>query len=381
MSKQQIEQEPQDTVNPVWDIFRYVVILALVGFGIWYYYFKKPVVLTAQQTQGRTMGTDYSVKVHDFPEKKDWHVVAESIQARLDAIDQAMSTFKSDSDICRFNASDSTEWFDVSADTARVVRKAQEIASLTGGALDITVAPLVDLWGFGPKDGLTGMAELLERSAQIKERVGFGRLEVRSDPPGLKKELPELTIDLSAIAKGFAVDAVGELLEEHQLRNYMVEVGGEVRCRGNKGNRGDWTIGIEKPLPVPPGMMPGLQCKLHLHDESLATSGDYQNFREVDGVRFSHLIDPRTGLPAERIAPGEPTPKERLGSVSVIEKDCVRADALATALFVLGPEKGLELARQNHLAVLYLIRTEDKNAPIREAASPLFLEKVEPSEK
>jgi thiamine biosynthesis lipoprotein len=437
------DDQPQPS-NSTWDIIRYVVVVVLLVVGVWYVYFRQPIILTAQEVRGMTMGTDYSVKVADFVKGTNpdvWKNIETLIQQRLDEIDRLMSTYRTESEVSRFNNSDSADWFNVSKDTAEVVHLALEISQLTEGAFDITVAPLVELWGFGAnrQPDLT-INNLEEKTNQIKPKTGYDKLEVRLQPPALKKSIPELRIDLSAIAKGYAVDCVTKLLEENGFVNYMVEIGGEVRCRGNKGTAGDWMIGIEKPFIISTNEFYGLQRKLRIGDRALATSGDYQNYRELDGVRFSHFIDPRTGFPIERLAiseskmlkneplqkeekkeeeqqqteqqqqqqklsqqempPQEPLQtktlqpeslqteslqpkqlqenslqldtKERLGSVSVLAETCVRADALATAFFVLGEHKGLELAEKHGIAVLFLFRTEQKDHPIREAASTTF---------
>lgn len=372
-TRETADENVSETPSSGSDMLRYLIVLALVAVGAWYYYFRQPVVYSAQQTQGKTMGTDFSVKVCDFPETGDWTALAAKIQERLDAVDRTMSTFKPDSEISRFNASRSDEWFEVSKETAQVVRLALDVSEASGGAFDVTVSPLVAFWGFAPPTGLKADAfseeERAKKVAEIKERIGHEKLEVQLDPPALKKSHPELAIDLSAIAKGYAVDVLAELLEENKIVHYMVEVGGEVRCRGNKGDQGDWKIGIEKPLLAPPGTLPGLQRAVRLGDRALATSGDYQNYRDIGGVRYSHLIDPRSGFPVERIPEAEAMPTERLGSVSVVDKSCARADAFATALFVLGEKDGLELAREKNLNVLFLFRSE-KN--VREASTPNF---------
>ncbi|MDR2117855.1 MAG: FAD:protein FMN transferase [Planctomycetaceae bacterium] len=376
------EDQPQAN-NSFWDIIRYVSIIVLLAVGIWYYYSQKPLVLTAQETRGMTMGTDYSVKVADFVKETDhrvWENIEVKIQQRLDGIDRAMSTYRADSEVSRFNNSDSTDWFNVSKDTAEVIHTALEISRLTEGAFDITVSPLVDLWGFGANQqaDLT-FKDLEEKTIRIKPKIGYDKLEVRLQPPAIKKSIPELRIDLSAIAKGYAVDCVAILLEENGFANFMVEVGGEVRCRGYKGissnykaTSHNWIIGIEKPFIVSPDGFSGLQRKLPINDLALATSGDYQSYREINGVRYSHFIDPRTGFPTEYLAAGEPKPVERLGSVSVITERCIHADAWATAFFVLGEHKGLELAEKHGIAVLFLFRTEQKDQPVREAASTTF---------
>ncbi len=372
------------------DILRLIAVVACIGIGLWYYYGNTPSTFAAKEASGRTMGTDFVVRVSDFPQDNDalsWPKIAENIQARLDKLDNAMSTFKPDSDISRFNASKSTDWFAVSPDTARVVEQALKISKLTDGAFDITAAPVVNLWGFGPtKENLT-FEELERKSAELKNWIGYDKLAVRLNPPAIKKSVPELTLDLSAIAKGFAVDCLAELMDEWKLSHFMIEVGGEVRCRGyrggHKGTRDapePWRIGIEKPLIVPPGDFPGFQQILALGDapsgrNAMATSGGYRNFREVNGVRFSHIVDPRSALPTEIIRPTQKVvanavlPSDPVALVSVLDQSCVRADALTTALFVLGEEKGLRLAAEQGLAVLFVLRTDQQSAPLRESPS------------
>ncbi len=380
--------ETQKSSGVIGDLLRLVIIGVLIGVGAWYFYFSKSVAVTAKEMTGKTMGTDFLVKVADFPVTDDaeaWPNFAAQIQARLDEIDRLMSTYKSDSDVSRFNASDSIDWFEVSPATADVIKLALEISKLTDGAFDITAAPVVNPWGFGPEKTDLTVEDLKKQASELKSRIGYEKLEVRMTPPAIKKSIPELTIDLSAIAKGYAVDAVVNLLENNKLANYMIEVGGEVRCKGHKGTTNSagsarpepWLIGIENPLIVPPGEFPGIFRKLKLAENAdnnaLATSGNYRNFKEVDGMWFSHIVDPQTGLPTEMIPANETGPNVHLGSVSVIDKSCARADALATALFVLGEEKGLKLAEQNGIAVLFLYRqVHHEDAPVGGAFSPSF---------
>ncbi|MGL4594753.1 MAG: FAD:protein FMN transferase [Thermoguttaceae bacterium] len=359
-----------------WEPLRYIIIAAIIIGGTWYYFSQKPLAFSSEEISGRTMGTDYSVKVFDFPEAKKTQfqtTFKQEVQKCLDNIDSKMSTYRDDSDVCRFNASDSIDWFPVSPETAEVVELALQVSQLTSGAFDVTIAPLVDLWGFGPNKKKPSLVEIEATIPSLKESVGFDKLSVQKNPPALKKSHPNLHIDLSAIAKGYAVDSVADLLEQHGLHNYMIEVGGEVRCRGTKGLRGKWVIGIEKPLIVPPDVMPGIQKKLFLDNQSMATSGDYLNYYELDGKRFSHIIDPRTGLPTEKIELSEEVPKEKIGAVSVLDKSCTRADALATAMFVLGEKAGIELANQEGIAVLFLMRSNStESQSVRESPSNTF---------
>lgn len=385
MSKSALEDSvPEEQVsNKTWDAIRAVLLVVALMIGVWYCFFRTKPEFGDRHVEGYTMGTVYySVLAHGVPihsGKQDfWETLSQKIQQRLDEIDRAMSTYKPDSDVSRFNDSDSTDWFDVSSETAQVVQLAQTVSKLSNGAFDITVGPLVDLWGFGPKTKLFSVSELEGKVHELMGKIGFEKLDVRMNPPALKKSQPDLRIDLSAIAKGFAVDAIGELLETNGISNYRVEIGGEVRCHGKKTGGKIWAIGIEEPLLLPPGTPYfAVYCRLFLKDLSMATSGDNQNYRSVDGVKFSHIIDPRTGFPTEKIAQGTDVPQRRVASVSVIEPTCVQADALATAMFVLGPDEGIKLADSLHLPVLFLLRSHSDDpmqAEISEKASAAFLE-------
>ena len=317
--------------------------------------------LSSREHAGRTMGTTYAVKVAQCPENGNWQKITLEIQDRLDALERMMSTFRSDSEVCRFNDFTATEhWFPVSPETAQVVHTALEISRLSEGAFDITVAPLVRHWGFGAGSSSRqprSFEELQSSVMSLKERTGYEKLSVRLDPPALKKAIPELTIDLSAIAKGFAVDGIAKLLDAHKITDYLIEVGGEVRAKGMKSPDTDWIVGIEKPT----AQYSGTQRALPLKDQSLATSGSYLQYREIGGQRVSHLIDPRSGLPAQ-IGDGV----NELVSTAVLAPTCTQADAWATAVFVLGERKGLELANRHKIAVLFLLRTGDE---IREVSS------------
>ena len=299
---------------------------------------------TLAEFGGPTMGTTYSVKVVDHPRDVEIEGLKTEIQARLDAVNSRMSTYLEDSELSRFNASRGTEWLDASPELASVMQFAQQVSDLTGGAFDVTVGPLVNLWGFGPgtRRDQTPTAESIERTGR---RVGHEQLHVRTAPPGLKKDIPDLYVDLSAIAKGYAVDQAAEFLESQGVMNYLVEVGGEVRGRGHNARGVPWQIAIEKPHPG----TRTVQQVIAVDGASIATSGDYRNYFEQDGRRYSHTIDPRTGRPVDH----------KLASVTVLSPSAMRADALATGLMVLGPEAGYALAERETLAVLFILRTED----------------------
>jgi len=290
------------------------------------------------------MGTQYTVRVSKPAGEVDLAAVKQQIDARLEAINRQMSTYLPNSEISRFNRYEGQDWFAVSAEVVRVVDSALDVSRSTQGAFDVTVGPLVNLWGFGPA-GRPGVVPTEEAVAECRRRVGYRLLEVRPDPPALRKDRADVYVDLSAIAKGFAVDEVARLLERRGVRGYMVEIGGEVRTGGRKPDGGLWRIGIERPLAGERE----IACVVELDGRSLATSGDYRNFFQQQGRRYSHAIDPRTGRPVEH----------GLVSVSVLADDCMTADAWATALMVLGPESARPMARQHGLDVLCMIRTPE----------------------
>ncbi len=287
------------------------------------------------------MGTTFSVvTVGEMSpgEQEHWQ---QRVQQCLDDISARMSTYRADSEVSRFNRSTSSGWFAVSSDTAKVVAASLQVAQQTGGAFDITVGPLVNLWNFGPDRRPAGVPSDDEIEA-ARSLVGYQRLNVRLDPPSLSKRHPDLTIDLSGIAKGFAVDQVGELLEEGGVDAYMVEVGGEVRTKGTKGAEAPWRIGVERPAAG----QRLVQSVLELKDNCLATSGDYRNFYEFDGQLYSHEIDPHTGRPV----------RHGVAAVSVLSDTAMLADAYATGLMVMPPEQAMQLATELGLEIMIVVR-------------------------
>jgi len=214
----------------------------------------------------------------------------------------------------------------------------------------------VRLWGFGAGASAEPQVPSDEAVAAARALVGFHHVRLSDDPPSVTKDEDGVECDLSAIAKGYGVDLVSEELSRRGWKNFMVEVGGEVRTSGKNATGEAWRIGIEKPLPG----TRALQRTLPLSGLSLATSGDYRNFYEEDGKLYSHLIDPREGRPVSHA----------LASVSVVEDTCMRADALASGLLVLGPEEGYQLAVREDLTALFLIRNDDGG--IEERPTPSF---------
>ena len=290
---------------------------------------------------GSTMGTTWSVQIPHPDPDLDQVSLYEDIAAVLAELNARMSTYDPDSELSRFNADGTTEWFPVSVELVRLVDQALAVSRLTDGAFDVTVGPLVNLWGFGPEahpDAIPPRAEI----DAARARVGWHLLHVRDEPPALSKDRPDVYVDLSAIAKGHGVDRVAELLEAKGLDDYLVEIGGELRGRGLNAEGAPWRIAIERPDP---GRRAPLRV-VALKDHGMATSGDYRNFFEVAGKRYSHSIDPATGRPVDH----------QLASVTVVGERCGEADAWATAFLVLGPERGVALANELGLAALFVER-------------------------
>ncbi|MDD9806820.1 MAG: FAD:protein FMN transferase [Gammaproteobacteria bacterium] len=293
---------------------------------------------------GETMGTTWSVKLFDAVPAAEYDAMAAEIAVLFDGLNAAMSTYIEDSEISRFNRSRDTAWQPVSPALAEIVAQALEISGHTRGAFDVTVAPIVALWGFGAaqKEGTFPDRMLLD---DLMKTVGYRHLSARLEPPALRKGVPALQVDLSAIAKGYAVDRVAALVAAHGVNNYLAEVGGELRASGVSQLLRPWRVGVEKP-------MPGWRETMHiveLKGRGIATSGDYRNFIELDGRRYSHGIDPRTGEPAPY----------RGASMTVIADTAMEADAWATGLFVLGKDEALAIAEAHGLAVYFIEQAGD----------------------
>lgn len=284
---------------------------------------------------GRTMGTYFSVLIDAAESTLDQTQLKQSIETRLSEINRQMSTWDADSEISKFNRSESTEWFEVSAEFAAVVEEAIRIHKLTNGAFDPTVAPLIDLWGFGD-DRKKSVPDEAAVNAALG-RIGMQHIQVRDSPPALKKSIPDVQLNLSAIAKGYGVDAIARLLSESGLGSFVVDIGGENRTGLPKADGSPWRIGIESPTGGE------LHRVVELTSSSIATSGDYRNNFRVEDVVYSHAISPITGRPVENPP----------ASVSVIAESCMTADALATAFMVLDPDKGIALAKTHGLSVMY----------------------------
>jgi len=305
---------------------------------------------------GPTMGTTYNIKYLPQDGIPSSDVLHKEVDRLLEQVNDQMSTYRKDSELSRFNQYQDTAPYEVSEQTATVVREAIRLNHLTQGALDVTVGPLVNLWGFGPEarpEVVPSDEELAERRANI----GIHHLKV--DGNHLSKDLPHLYVDLSTIAKGWGVDVVADYIQSQGVENYMVEVGGEIRLKGVNREGVGWRIAIEKPTvderTIQEIIEPG--------DYAIATSGDYRNYFERDGIRYSHIIDPKTGRPISN----------RVVSVTVLDKSCMTADGLATGLMVLGDDKGMEIAEQNNIPVFMIVKTDDGFEEVSSTAFKPFL--------
>jgi len=298
---------------------------------------------------GRAQGTYYEVTYYDRQARNFQH----EIDSVLDAFNLSLSIYEPNSIISRINRDESgvevDEWFKT------VFSKAVEVAEITGGHFDFSVGPLVNAWGFGFTDRLKISQQVIDSLLTL---VGYRNFELTGNR--IDKKIPGSIMDFNAIAKGFAVDVLGEFLENKGVTNYLIDIGGEVLARGRKPDGKQWKIGIEKPAKTADSPRE-LKAVITLENMAIATSGNYRRFFEENGIRYSHTIDPFTGYPVQHT----------LLSASVLAKDCMTADAFATAFMVMGPEKSKEFIRLNPGLEVFLIYS-DTNGSLKTWASQGF---------
>ena len=300
------------------------------------------------ELSGFTMGTTYNIKI--IPEKDSilsTKLIKQNIDSVLISVNYQMSTYLFDSEITQFNNHESTTSFTVSNDFSLVVERALHWSKLTDGAFDITIVPLLYLWGFGPGQASELGDIFPEEHAVQKRRTHVGYEKLTTNKYYLQKKDPFIKIDLNAIAKGFGVDAVYSFLESIGMNNIMVEIGGEVRTKGENRKNEPWMIAVETPDLESAGSKT-ISWALPLESKAMATSGDYRNYYEIDGIRYSHEIDPRTGYPAQT----------GVASATVVATNCMDADALATALIIMGAESGLQFIEKLDGVEAFLILRE-----------------------
>lgn len=303
---------------------------------------------------GNALGTTFDIAIVGPPETLDVDAVKNDVLTTLTSIDLLASTWRDDSELAAFNRNASIDWILVSSEFCAALESTQAVSEATDGAFDVTVGPLVNLWGFGP----TGIVSAPPSDADIdavRQRVGYRQLEIDCDARLVRKGHGAIYVDLSAWAKGHAVDELAEVLDGHGLTNYLVEIGGELRVSGHNSERRNWAIAIEAPSTsdrVPHAIV-------RITDTGVATSGDYRNYFEHDGAHYSHTIDPRTGRPV----------RHDLAAVTVVHPSAAYADALATGLLVLGPVNGPALATELDVAGYFLVRN---GTNIEEITTPQF---------
>jgi len=291
------------------------------------------------QLEGKTMGTYYVVKFYT-EQQPDLIALQQELDTELELINDLMSTYRPESELMRFNRQQGLEPVTISSQTAAVIAEAIRIGQQSEGILDVTVGPLVELWGFGARGRITRAPEAFELAA-IRDYVGVDKIAL--DGNSLRKLEPRVAVDLSTIAKGYGVDRLAEILLVHGYQSFMVDIGGDMRIGATKPT-GPWKIAVEKPVT----QERSVQRILALSNVSLATSGDYRNYFEEDGIRYSHLIDPRSGKPIQH----------KTVSSTVLHPAAITADAYATTLNVLPATEALAFANQHQIAVLLIVKTE-----------------------
>ena len=283
---------------------------------------------------GATMGTSYHITIVGSPiDSKGRSAIATSVDSVLLDFNHTLSTYEDQSEISRFNRNKSTDPIPVTQDFLHVVKWGLELCKSSDGAFDITIMPIVNFFGFGFEPGENRFPTVDEIDAWL-QLTGCDKLDIGDST--LTKSDPRVSVDLSAIAKGEGVDHIAEFLQAKGFENVFVEIGGEITTLGTNKEGNPWRIGIDRPIFAgAPGA--DLQQIIQISDLAIASSGDYRNYREVEGKRISHTIDPRTGTPINH----------NLASVSVIARTCLEADGLATSVMVMGSEEGL-IWLENH---------------------------------
>ncbi len=308
------------------------------------------------KASGQTMGTTYNVATVDAPRFVTQADVQNAINGALSTVNQQMSNWDANSEISRFNASAGTTAQSISPELSEVMTAAESVHLASGGSFDTTLGPLIELWGFGA-DAQTNTLPSDDLILAAQAKSGHGNT-LRVAPGALQKTQADATVYLAAIGKGYGADLIGRALENIGVHNYMVEIGGDLYASGHNASGSAWQIGIETPEAHATGVLDVVSVKGH----GLASSGDYRNYFEADGQRFSHLIDPRTGRPVTHTT----------ASTTVLAENAMLADAWATAFHIMGQEEGLALAEAQNLAVLFTARDENSANGFSTTASTRF---------
>lgn len=316
-------------------LFLFLILILLITSGCWR--------RQATQFAGETQGTTYHIKVVPQSCRQGRAELQRRVEYRLNEIDLTLSNYREDSELSSLNRAPVGEWIELNRDLYAVLKASEQISQASAGVFDITVAPLVNLWGFGPKK----KTQTIPRDAEItaaQADIGYRYLELDVSAARVRKKR-ELEIDVNAIAQGYTVDQLAEVLSAAGCTDFMVEVGGELRLAGRNPDNKLWQIGIEKPGE---GFVDAQEV-VAATDVGVTTAGDYHDYFEKNGERFSHTIDPRSGRPVAH----------KLASVTVIASNAMLADGYDTVLEVLGPEEGFRFAEQHKLAAYFIVREGD----------------------
>ncbi|MEZ5491819.1 MAG: FAD:protein FMN transferase [Gammaproteobacteria bacterium] len=324
---------------------RYSLSIVLVSAFVLFYLLTSRDNEEILQLTGYTMGTTYRLQIVEVPGSLATTQIQETIGELLTRLDrQVFSTYAEQSELSRFNRAPVGQPRRVSRELLEVAILARDISVMTDGAFDVTVGPLVNLWGFGPDNSLERVPAAQQIEA-ARAQVGYQYLQIDPEQSALIRAA-DIYVDLSGIAKGYVVDQVAAYLDSIGIGSYFLEIGGELKIKGLKPGGAHWVPAVERPEDTAPQVYEILNSQGE--ELALAGSGDYRNYFEIDGIHYSHEIDPRSGRPVTH----------NLAAVYVIDSDTARADALATAFMVLGYEAGLELATSHDLAVYFITRAE-----------------------
>lgn len=297
------------------------------------------------------MGTDFSITLN-LPKSVPADLIERECRAELERLEQIFSLYRDDSELRRLNAAVPKTWHPVSTDLAHVTATAIELSRITGGAFDPTIGPLIRVWRLHEVTD-TWKPPIADAIAAARERVGARWVEVRMDPPAVRKQLDGMELDLNALVEGWAIDRLTAMIRARGVENALVQLGGEFRAIGTRPDRGSWNVGLEDPFDPS-----RLSARVALKDSALSTSGDYRQAVVHEGVRYSHIIDPRTGSPI----------RHGCRAVTVLADDAFTADGWATALLVLGPQEGFQLASTRGLAASFAGQSDVSPLRVTKAA-------------
>ena len=288
---------------------------------------------------GPTMGSTYTIKYVFNASTPAADAVGVEVQSILDEVDRQMSTYRLDSDIARFNQSPANTCLPMPQPVLDLAQYGYELSRSSDGAFDLTLGPLLNLWGFGPQARAKHVPSAAD-IAKAKTQIGYQHVRVVGNQ--LCKDA-DVQVEFNSIAAGYTVDRISERFTELNIDSYMIEVTGELIAKGRKPDGSPWRIALEQPLGDGQRV---IQRVLEIDGYGINTSGDYRNYFEENGVRFSHTIDPQVGAPINH----------RLASVTVVDPSALHADGLGTVLLVLGPERGLAFAEERKIAAFFVMR-------------------------